>query len=155
MSATHLPRTLALTGAAVALTTTFAFAQPPSGRGMGRMGYDKATEVTVTGTVESVATQEMGFGQGRGAGMMMGGTHLMLKTATETLDVRLGPTRWLADQKFEIAKGDTLQIVGSTITFNGAKALIAREITKGDRTLTLRNADGFPAWAGRGRRNQS
>jgi hypothetical protein len=153
----YFTRSLTVAGVALALGASVVVAQTPprAGRGMGMMmHYDKSTEVTVAGTVEAVETMPR-LGGGRGPGMAMGGTHLTFKTATETFDVHLGPSAWLADQKFDIATGDTLTIVGSTVTVNGEKALIAREITKGDRKITLRDADGFPAWAGWGRRSQS
>jgi hypothetical protein len=86
--------------------------------------------------------------------MGMGGTHLTLKTETGNLDVALGPSNWLAEKKYEFAKGDLLDIVGSEVTMNGQKTLVAREITKGGTTMTLRDANGVPAWSGRGRRSQ-
>ena len=43
-------------------------------------------------------------GKGRGTG-----THLVFKTERETLDVHVGPTRWLADRKYGFAKGDILR----------------------------------------------
>jgi hypothetical protein len=52
------------------------------------------------------------------------------------------------------AKGDTLKVVGSQVTMAGQEVVIAREITKGDQVLTLRDAKGFPLWSGRGRSGQ-
>ena len=131
---------------------SIAYAQPP-GRGMGMPMYDKATEITVKGTVEAVVPQSGPMG---GRGMGMGGTHLTFKAADNTeYDVHLGPTSWLTANKVEFAKGDQLEIVGSSIMFNGQKALIAREISKGDQKTTLRDANGVPVWSGRGRRAQS
>ena len=142
-----LPRAVAI--AALLLTASVATAQPQRGRGMGMPHYDKSTEVTVKGTVEAVLTNQQGM---RGMGM---GTHLTFKTESGDIDVHIGPSWWLTEQKIEFAKGDQLEIVGSSITFNGGKALIAREITKGERKITLRDANGFPVWSGRGRRSQS
>ncbi|HVC20990.1 MAG TPA: hypothetical protein VNE16_12990 [Vicinamibacterales bacterium] len=120
--------------------------QPPMGRGMG-MGmprYDKSQEVTVKGTVEDVVQQ---------TGRMMGGasgTHLMLKTETETLEVLVGPTRYLESHKISFKKGDEIEVTGARTTFGGNKALLAREIKMGDQVITLRNAEGIPVWARRG-----
>jgi hypothetical protein len=138
---------LSVAGTAVLLAASIAAAQGPGGRGMGMPNYDKTTEVTVTGTVEAVVPQHNHMG-----GM---GTHLTFKTETGPLDVHLGPANWLSEKKFEFAKGDQLTIVGSAVTFNGEKALIAREITKGEQKITLRNANGVPLWAGRGRSAQN
>ncbi len=132
------------------LAGSLAAAQPRAGRGMGMMPhYDKSTEMTVKGIVEAVSVGQPGM---PGMGM---GTHLTFKTETGDIDVHVGPGWWLSEQKLEFAKGDQLEIVGSSVTFNAGKALIAREITKGDRKITLRDANGVPAWSGRGRRAHS
>lgn len=136
---------LALRIAAVLAVTALAAAPALAqrGRGGGGMGmprYDKATERTVTGTVEHLQPQ-----QGRGQGM---GLHLAFKTDTGVLDVHVGPTTWLTEQKFEFAEGDALTIVGSPVKMGDKDAFLAREITKAGKTMTLRNGDGFPLWAG-------
>jgi hypothetical protein len=81
----------------------------------------------------------------------LGGTHLTLKTKTETLDVHLGPPAFLNEKKVAIDKGDTLVITGSRITVDGEDVFIAKEVKKGDSTWTLRDAAGLPLWRGRGR----
>jgi hypothetical protein len=124
-------------------------AQPPAGGGSGPR-YDLATEATVRGTVESVE-QIAGPGGGRGR-QGLGGTHITLKTITETLDVHLGPTAFLNEKKIAVAKGDTLTIVGSRVTVDGDPVFIAREVTKGDTVWGLRDAAGLPLWRGGGRR---
>jgi hypothetical protein len=146
--------------AAVAATTAPAFAQRRGG--MGQMMYDTTTETTLKGTVEEVKTVSgMMGGGGRMApggrtgaqGMaMMQGIHVMLKTDAETLEVHLGPSAFLKDQKIEIAKGDALEIVGSRIKIGKSEALIAREVRKGQTSWTLRDANGRPRWAMMGRR---
>ncbi len=109
--------------------------------------YDPATEGTWTGVVEAVNVVP---GSGRG-----GGLHLTLKTAAERLDVHVGPTWFVSSKGVTFAKGDNVTVTGSKVTVSGAPAVIAREIKKGDTTLTLRNASGIPAWSGRGRTGQN
>ena len=109
--------------------------------------YDVKTETTIRGTVESVDTVTTGGG-GR---CCPGGTHLMVKTDKETLAVHVGPTAYLAEKGITPAKGDTLEILGSRVTMDGASVVIARQIKKGDNTWTLRDASGRPLWSGRGR----
>ena len=70
----------------------------------------------------------------------------------ETLEVRLGPTTFLEKEKFTFAKGDQIEVTGSKVKIEGADALIAREVKKGGKTLTLRDAQGVPAWSGGRRR---
>ncbi len=110
-------------------------------RGQGPM-YDPATEVTVKGTVEEVKL----ISTGRNSG----GTHLIVSTEQGKLEVHVGPTWFLEKNKMSFTKGDSVEVTGSKIKLAGADALIAREVKKGDATLTLRNAQGIPAWAGGG-----
>jgi hypothetical protein len=78
------------------------------------------------------------------------GAHLTLETATETIEVHLGPAAMLEEKNVIIASGDTLSVLGSRITMGGTPVLLAREITKGDRTWTLRDPAGLPLWNQRG-----
>ena len=75
----------------------------------------------------------------------------MVKTDKETLAVHVGPTAYLAEKGITPAKGDTLEILGSRVTMDGASVVIARQIKRGDTTWTLRDASGRPLWSGRGR----
>ena len=105
--------------------------------------YDPKTEVTVKGTIEDVQQQTGKRG--------WSGTHLVLKTDAATLDVHVGPSSYIAQQKFTFAKGDVIEVVGSKVTIADKEALLAREITKDGKTLVLRNAQGVPQWS-RGQR---
>ncbi|MHB8484307.1 MAG: hypothetical protein ACYDCM_01050 [Candidatus Acidiferrales bacterium] len=107
--------------------------------------YDPATEVTMKGTVEAV--KQLAGPRG------WAGTHLGLKTDAETLDVHVGPSWFLAQSKISFAKGDQIEVTGSKVKFENSDAVIAREIKKGDKTITLRNAQGIPAWSGGHRRS--
>ena len=111
------------------------------GRGSGGKGpnYNVATETTVTGTVQDLK-----------AGPQQG-THVMLKTADATLELALGPLWYQTEKKYEIAKGDQLTVMGAKSTVDGHDLLLVREIKKGSETMTFRDANGFPKWAGRGR----
>jgi hypothetical protein len=121
------------------------FAQSPQGRRPSAPMYDSSTEVRLTGTVEAVETVA---GPGRES-RDMGGLHLTLKTAAESIEVEvhLGPAAFLAEKKMTVAKGDTIEILGSRITMNDRVVLIAREIKKGEDTVTLRDGSGRPLWA--------
>jgi hypothetical protein len=120
----------------------------PQGRGGGGPRYDVSTEATVTGAVESVERIEASLG-GRGR-RGLSGTHLTLRTATEAVEVHLGPTTFLAEKNVAISKGDTLTITGSRVAVDGERVFIAREVKKGGTTWTLRDAAGLPLWRGRG-----
>lgn len=116
------------------------FAGLASARNNARM-YDPATETTLKGTVQAV-TQTT-----RGAMM---GTHLTVKTPEETREVMLGPAGFLSKNGFAFAAGDAVEVTGSRITMGAMEFVIAREVLKDGKTLTLRDKSGIPQWAGRG-----
>ena len=121
---------------------------PGTGRGASPM-YDVKTETTIKGTVESVETITAAGARGRRG---LGGTHLTVKTEKkETLEVHVGPTAYLTEKGITLAKGDTLEILGSRVTIDKEPVVIARQIEKGDNTWTLRDAAGRPLWSGRWR----
>lgn len=124
--------------ALMALAVAVAFAQPRKAR-QARI-YNPATEQTISGEVQDVQLTQ----RGRVSGM-----HLAVKTDAGTVDVRLGPSDYIKNQGFTFAKGDTVEVVGSKVTVAGVEALIAREVTKDGKKLTLRDTTGRPMWAGR------
>jgi hypothetical protein len=142
---------LSMAGAAalcVAGLSAIAAAQSsPAGR-QGAPMYDVKTEMTIKGVAESVENVTGTGGRGRHG---LGGTHLVVKNDKESLAVHVGPTAYLAEKKITLAKGDTVEILGSRVTIDNETVLIARQIKKGDDTWTLRDASGRPAWSGRGR----
>ncbi len=129
-------RTPILVVVAVALASIASLAQ------RGGRNYDPKTETTVKGSVENVMQQtgQRGFS----------GIHLDLKSADGTYEVHVGPSAYVEKQGFSFAKGDEIQVTGSKVTMGGKEVIIAREIKKGDKTLSLRDAQGIPQWAGGG-----
>ena len=79
---------------------------------------------------------------------MWPGLHLRLRTPTDTIDVHLGPAWFVNSGDITLAAGDKVQTRGSRVKIQGKPALVAVSLTKGDMTLRLRDADGFPYWAG-------
>ena len=124
---------------ALVLVAGDAAAQGRRGGGQGPANYSVAAEMTVKGTVEDV---KPGPGQG---------THVMLKTSDATLELALGPTWYQTQKKYELAKGDHIDVIGAKSQVSGREVLVVREIKKGSETMTFRDAKGFPMWAGRGR----
>jgi hypothetical protein len=102
--------------------------------------YDPSTETNITGTVQDVLQPQRG---------RMTGTHLVVKTETGTTEVHLGPASFLTRQGFSFVKGDAVEIIGSKVTISGTEALLAREVSKDGKKLTLRDKTGRPMWAGR------
>jgi hypothetical protein len=105
--------------------------------------YDPKTEVTLQVTVTRITTVE-----GPGA---HSGSHLLVKSPLETIEVVLGPQWYLADKKYVFAVGDVITVTGARFKRANSDAIMAREIKKGEETMTFRDAKGFPLWSGRGR----
>jgi hypothetical protein len=137
--------------AAFALTAICTLPEAYSQRGKGGSGlgykgeyqgkYDPQTVTTVKGVVETV--EQMAPASGISYGI-----HLMLKTDSETLSVHLGPAWYIERQDIKIEEGDTIEVKGSRITYEGKPTMIAAEVKKGKTVLKLRDKNGFPMWAG-------
>ena len=106
--------------------------------------YDAKTVETVAGKVVSVEKTNPPAQRGYGV-------HLMLQTEKETIEVHLGPARYVEKQSMKIAANDTITVTGSRIIMDGKPAIIAAQVKKGDEVLKLRDENGVPAWSG-GRR---
>lgn len=107
-------------------------------RGRYFKSYDFQTTETLNGKVISLES----FPSRRG----FSGTHLMVQTDKETIEIHLAPSWFLAERDFELTPQDKITVIGSRIDVDGQDAIIARKIIKGDRTLILRDRDGFPVW---------
>jgi hypothetical protein len=125
----------------VLLGVPLASARTPKSGKAGRM-YDPATETTLKGTVEAVTQPTRG---------RMMGTHLTVKAGEESCEVMLGPSKFINSKGFSFVKGDSVEIKGSKVTMDGKEHVIAREVVKDGKTLTLRDKNGVPEWAGRGK----
>jgi hypothetical protein len=101
--------------------------------------YDPKAEVTITGVVEDFHESKM---RGDHPGL-----HLIVKTETETVEVHACPVRFMKELDFAIDKGDTVTVIGSRPDPDGV--VVAREVTKGQTSLILRDKDGTPVWTGR------
>jgi hypothetical protein len=145
--------TVAVTVIAI-LFATNSFAQMGMGykwRGSGGWGmgtpyqrmYDPAKVETIKGAVEAVETVAPMKGMHRAVS-------LILKTEKETIPVHLGPEWYIERLDTKILKGDSIEVRGSRISFNGKPIIIAAEIKKekGEHIIVLRDDAGIPVWAG-------
>jgi hypothetical protein len=98
--------------------------------------YDVTAEVTLTGLVEDFHTSQ--------ARADHPGLHLIVKTETESVEVHTCPVRFMKDLEFTLAKGDTVTVVGSRP--GGVGIVLARELTKGQTSLMVRDKTGAPVW---------
>lgn len=148
-----LPATLR---AAQVPTTQEPRAVPPQDRPAAQEGtaYDASTEATFTGTVERIRTG----GPGRLGWLMrvhtlgLGhtgtrDTQLLVNTGTGAVEIHLGPTAFVKEQRVEINEGDRVEVIGSRLTVDEPSRVLARQIRKGDSVWTLREPTGQPLWS--------
>jgi hypothetical protein len=103
--------------------------------------YDPKTVQTISGEV--VIVEKMVPTKGMSAGV-----HLVVKTSEDSISVHLGPEWFIDNQDIRIVPKDKITVKGSRITYQGKPAIIAAVVTKGNETLVLRDANGFPVWSG-------
>ena len=84
--------------------------------------------------------------------MRMLGTHVLLETDEGDIDVHVGPMSFLEACDFRIEPGDYIFVIGSLIHVDNRFVVVAREINRDDRTLSLRNEKGVPLWSARRKR---
>jgi hypothetical protein len=72
--------------------------------------------------------------------------HALLKTPQGYITAILAPKRYMKEQGLILAPQDRVTVTGSRISIINKPFIIVTEV-KGDRTMTLRAANGRPAWA--------
>jgi hypothetical protein len=132
MTRTHLTRGLTLT-LWLAASTMLVAAQ-----GGGSFTYDPAAEVSLSGTIMHVVS----FAAPDGSV----GVHFDLKTDKGLLNVHVGPAIYIGQENFWFFADEKIDVVGVKATIDGNKSLVLRTLTKGDKTLTLRDPSGTPLW---------
>jgi hypothetical protein len=114
-------------------------AQPASethaGQGLGPV-YDAAHEITVNGTIQTVVTRHT---KGTPAGM-----HLMVMGPEGLVDAHVGPFLNKANRD-ALQEGAAVRITGAMSSQHGKTYLLARELTVGNRTITVRSTHGLLA----------
>jgi hypothetical protein len=106
--------------------------------------YDRKAEVTITGTAIGTETITPPDRPEQ--------TILLLTVDAGKLGVFVGPTEWVAKQKFAFTKGAEAQVVGNTgFRYAGGAAIQPRIVTIGKLTLEVRDEAGTPMWQGAAR----
>lgn len=121
--------------AALILTTQVTLAQKAASAGP---KYDASGEVKLKGTVEDIREVPGDYE----------GTRLLVKTDTGTVLVHVAPEAFLKEIDTTFKKGDEVQVVGAKLAGAPEEEVLAREITVGNNTCTLRDDKGVPVWAG-------
>jgi hypothetical protein len=98
--------------------------------------YEKSSEVKIKGVVDDVQTDAHGI------------VHITLKTDKGAIDVAVAPEKFLKEMEISFAKGDTLEILGSQVTADGAPLMLAREVARNGDSMLMRDDQGKPVWVG-------
>ena len=103
------------------------------GHGFGPV-YDAAHEITLNGTIQEVVTRhEVGS---------PAGIHLLVASPQGVMDAHVGP--FLSKEtKESLQAGMPVRIVGAMSSLQGKNYLLARELTVGGSTVTVRSKHGL------------
>jgi hypothetical protein len=131
----HKVKYLALPAAAL-FAASAALAQQQAAPAVNHLAaYDLKREGTLVGTVTSYTAA---------ASTAPFGARLTLQTGSGVVDVHLGDARLLAANKFNIHSGDTLRIIGETVTLGSVTQFVARIVQNGNQAVAVRSTRGFP-----------
>jgi hypothetical protein len=126
--------TLLLGAAVAALVFSAAGEQSASKTGP---KYDTKNEVKIKGVIEDVRQVPGSFE----------GTYLVVKTESKSVVVRAAPADFLKEIDTTFNKGEQVEVLGCKAP-DAPEEMLAREITIGQNTTTLRDDKGIPVWAG-------
>jgi hypothetical protein len=101
----------------------------------GTTAYDRASEITVAGTISGVDSYMTPDGAVA--------VHFDLDTGSDLVTVHLGPAMYIGQNNFFFLKDERVAVIGARVRGSG---IWARAITKDGATLVLRNEDGTPRW---------
>ncbi|MDJ0687144.1 MAG: hypothetical protein QNJ41_01410 [Xenococcaceae cyanobacterium MO_188.B32] len=113
--------------------------------GWGRHRYGRRYDLNKVETLDGEVVSIDAYRSRRGIAQ---GVHLLVNTGKETVEVHLGPSWYLEERDFAITPEEKITITGSRIDINGEQAIIASQIKQGNKTLVLRDENGFPLWRG-------
>jgi hypothetical protein len=97
--------------------------------------YDISQEVKLSGTITDVVTKPS-------AGMLTG-SHLILETASGSVDAQLGRLHLAGRNAVSVAPGEHVQVTGVMKTINNKAVLLTRLIEVNGQVYELRNEHGI------------
>lgn len=121
---------------ALLVTTGLVAQQPPA---ESAPGYDVTKEMVVNGVVQETSEYQCPVTGTKGS-------HMAVKTTTETLQVHIAPVRFMREYEVSFKPGDEVKMVGTRIVFDGKPAFLPRSITAGRITYIFRTPGGMSIW---------
>lgn len=122
-------------GSAIVSSSAIAQEQTIANSNGALASYDVKREVTLTGTVLALTPT---------AQIAPLGAHVTLQTSGGAMDVHLGDARLLTANHFHIQNGDSLRIIGETVSYGRQTQFVARIVQKGTQSLAVRSVSGIP-----------
>ena len=102
--------------------------------------YDKSVEAVFTGKVQEVRERQCAVGGGVGS-------HLVMRlNDARVIEVHLSSTRFIRQYELVFHPGETLEITGVEVSFEGVETIFARKIKRGTDEFLFRDSDGKPIW---------
>lgn len=102
--------------------------------------YNKAAEAVYKGTIVDVRDRQCPVSGGMGS-------HIELKLADgTTIEVHLSTAKFVNQYELVFKKGDAIEVTGVKVKFEGADAIFARKIKRGEDEFLFRDNDGKPLW---------
>lgn len=102
--------------------------------------YDVKTEATFKGVIDDVRDRQCPISGGLGS-------HFNLKLADGKIaEVHLATTKFVKSYELVFNKGDQVEVIGSKVEFEGADAILAREVKRGNDDFVFRDPQGKPIW---------
>ena len=101
--------------------------------------YNAAAEITISGVVAETREFSCPISDDQGL-------HLVLRSDHSVLLVHVAPARFLRSQNFQFHAGDSVEVVGTRVNYQQQDALLAREVTRGNEVLIVRDHQGRPLW---------
>jgi hypothetical protein len=74
------------------------------------------------------------------------GVRFTLRTDQGPIEVILGSSSYVEQQGLKFEPHDKVTVSGSRVAVEGKPTIIAAEVTKGEKILKLRDANGTPLW---------
>jgi hypothetical protein len=118
----------------VLATASLGYSQKPAAQ---VPNYDPATEATLKGTIGEI--KQIQFGKD---------THvdLVMQSGSDMYEIAVCPPDIFKELIVSLATGDEVQVVGSKVVFAEKPFVMARQIVRGNETLSLRDKKGSPVW---------
>jgi hypothetical protein len=99
--------------------------------------YDAKAEIQFEGTVSEVRQVSQD---------PVKGVYLNVKTKSEAVDVYLAPGEFLKMLDVQFKAGDSVEVTGSKVPYNGKDLVLARTVRVGKTTFAFRDKTGSPNW---------